>query len=796
MARNEHLTRVELINPALYDCGWEDALIREEKTPGGTDIIDGRPVKRKGRVDYLLCLKVDGRNAVMPVALLEAKAEDKLPSLGMQQAKDYMKRFNVPFVFSTNGHMYAEYGDDTRQIVDALPLAEFPSPDNLRKRYEALKGLSLASDPMKALLIPYKGGEAARWYFQDAAIRATIEHIAAGNNRALLSLAIGTGKTIIAAQLLYKLTQAQQVKRALFVCDRDELRTQGWQKLHNIFGDNAQIVTSSDPQRNAKVLVATYQTLNISEEDAEPRFWKDNYPANFFSHIIIDECHRSAWGKWSVILKDNPDAVHIGLTATPRVLIGGENAGGKKQDSEITAHNLEYFGAPVYEYSMSMGREDGYVAACEVIRRIVDLDKKEITKADIQARSAIDPYTGKKVHPNEIEDRYSAHDYEVKLMLDDRVKAMCEDLFDHLLNTGGPHQKTIIFCARDSHANQVYIQLNNIYEEWCRRNGRTPKEMYAFQCTANPDLRPSAGVMIPDFKAAKNSHFIAATVDLLGYGVDVPNLENVVFFRYLESPISFYQMVGRGTRTGEPRGSKAMFRLFDYTNSTRLFGEEFESRREPTPTVQEFELEAQSPTHEYGQQRPKQKVIRVLEDQFTVVVQGNGQLILCNEDGRDVLVPIEEYKQRLAERLVEEAPSVDELRSTWVQPERRQRLVTRLPGGIGAVRLIRELEEQQECDLFDVLAQLGYGLPAKSREERTAAFGYKNKGWLRTFPDRTSNVLVAIARQFEKGGIEELETYNLFDEQQVRDQGGFEALLNLQAQPNELIEQTKVRLLA
>lgn len=796
MARDEHQTRIELINPALHDRGWVDALIREEKTPGGVDIIDGKPRKRKGRTDYLFCIPVTEGKPPLAVALLEAKAEDKLPSLGIQQAKDYMRKFNVPFVFASNGNLYAEYGEDTGHIHDALQLSQFPTPDDLKKRYEYLKGYQLTSEQAKPLFMPYKGGEAARYYFQDAAIRSALEKIAKGQKKVLLSLATGTGKTIIAVQLLYKLAQAGQLRRALFVCDRDELRTQGNAKIHAAFGDNAQIVTTQDPQRNARILVATYQTLNIAEEDDEPKFWKENYPKNFFSHIIIDECHRSAWGKWSVILTDNPDAVQIGLTATPRIVAGGKkDSGGRKNDEEITAHNINYFGEPVYEYSMGTGQDDGYLAACEVIRRVVDLDKKEITKEDIEKRSAFDPYTGKTVNPDEIEELYTAKDYEMKLMLDDRVKAMCEDFFQHLLDTGGPHQKAILFCARDSHANQVMIALNNIYEKWCRDNRRTPKEWYAFQCTGNPDLRPSADKLIPDFRGSKNSHFIATTVELLSTGVDIPNLDNVVFFRYIESPISFYQMVGRGTRTGEPRGSKPMFRVYDYTNATRLFGEEFISRARPSKSVEEPTEGIESPTSVYGEERPKRNVIRVGEQQFIVQIEGEGRSILCEENGKEVLVPVEEYKQRLAEQLVDTVPSVDELRDTWVKPEKRLKLLQDLPGGEGAVRLIRELEDEQECDLYDVLAEIGYGLPPKSRSERVAAFSYKNKIWLREFPERTSKVVVSVARQFEKGGIEELETTTLFDEAEVATSGGFEALTELTIRPEDLIQETKVRLL-
>lgn len=796
MARDEKQTRIELINPALHERGWADALIREERTPGGTDIIDGKPRKRKGRTDYLLCIPVIEGKPPLAVAVLEAKAEDKLPSLGIQQAKDYMKKFNVPVVFTTNGNLYAEYADDTGCIRDALSLTAFPNPEELKNRYENIKKIQLESEIAKSLFMPYKGGEAARYYFQDAAIRATLEKIINGDKKVLLSLATGTGKTIIAVQLLHKLAKAGMLRRALFVCDRDELRTQGNNKLHAVFGDNVQIVTTQDPQRNARILVASYQTLNVTDEDDKPTFWKDNYPKNFFSHIIIDECHRSAWGKWSVILTDNPDAVHIGLTATPRIVVGGKkNADARKKDEEITSHNLEYFGEPVYEYSMGAGQDDGYLAACEVIRRTVDLDKREITREDIEKRSAIDPFTGKKVRPEDIEEEYKAKDYEVKLMLDDRVNAMCEDLFQHLLETGGAHQKIIIFCARDHHANQVMIAMNNIYEKWCQDNKRTPKEWYAFQCTGNPDLRPSADKLIPDFRGSKNSHFIATTVDLLSTGVDIPNLNNVVFFRYLESPISFYQMVGRGTRTGEPRGSKPMFRLYDYTNATRLFGEEFISHAKPSKPEEPVE-DAESPKHKYGEEHLKRKIIRVGEEQFTVQIEGEGCSVLCDEDGKDVLVPVEEYKQRLAEKLVDEAPSIDELRDTWVTPEERLNLLENLPGGEGAVRLIRELEDEQECDLYDVLAELGYGLVPKSRSERAAAFSYKNKRWLRELPERTCKVLVSIAKQFEKGGIEELETTTIFDEADVVANGGFEALMGFNKPPQELIQETKVRLLA
>jgi type I restriction enzyme R subunit len=793
MSRNEEKTRQELINPKIHTRGWIEDLIRVERTVGATEIVTGRPRRGKGRVDYLLCLPAETGKSPLPIAILEAKKENEFAALGIQQAQSYRQRFHVPFVFSSNGHLFAQWDEQTGKVVDNLPLEQFPTPIELRSRYEEIKGYSLSDKDALTLFEQYKGGESARWYFQDAAIRAALEKIAHGGNKVLLSLATGTGKTIIAAQLLHKLAQAGKITKALFVCDRDELRTQGWSKLHAVFGDNAQIATSNDPKTNARIVIASYQTLNISDEDKEPRFWRENYPPNTFSHIIIDECHRSAWGKWSIILTDNPNAVQIGLTATPRIVVGGkQDDPARKADEAITNHNLEYFGKPVYEYPMWMGQEDGYLAASEVIRRIVDRDKENITRADIEKRTATDPFTGQRVEPDQLQDAYTAKQYEEKLMLPDRVKSMCEDLFEHLLGTGGPLQKTIIFCVRDTHATMVRDEMNNLYQAWCKQKNEWPVEDFAFQCTGNPNLRPSAENLIPDFRGSKSSHFIATTVDLLSTGVDIPNLDNVVFFQYIQSPIEFYQRVGRGTRTGEPRGSKLMFRIYDYTNATRLFGHEFISRGNPSQDYVSDITYSKDKTVSETNQKPN--LIRV--EGFDIHIYGDGRAIVVEQDGRETLMPVEEYEQRLAAKLTEVASSLEDLRARWILPERRYELLQHLPGDGGSVRLLRALREQEACDLYDVLAELAYGVVARSRAERAAAFAYKQHEWLKKLPEKATKVLHAIARQFERGGIEELETTNIFDTEEVKKAGGFNALKILSLSPAELIIETKTRLLA
>jgi type I restriction enzyme R subunit len=266
MAFGESDTRSKLIDPAIHARGWTEDLIRREETAGTIEIHEGRPRRRsRGRVDYTLRIKVNLGTQPVAVALIEAKAEDLPPSHGLEQAKRYSDRLNVPFVFSSNGHQFVEYDRFTGLTTQARPIIEFPSPSDLRARYEHGMGFSLESPAARPLLTPYTGGEATRRYYQDAAIRSVLEKIARGEKRMLLSLATGSGKTFIAVNLLKRIADAGQLRRALFVCDRDELRQQGVGALQNVFGsDAAEVFRKSDGTnnaRNARIHVATYQTL-------------------------------------------------------------------------------------------------------------------------------------------------------------------------------------------------------------------------------------------------------------------------------------------------------------------------------------------------------------------------------------------------------------------------------------------------------------------------------------------------------------------------------------------------------
>ena len=776
MPLSEADTRAKLIDPVLHSRKWTEDLIRREETGQGIDIVDGKPKRRqRGRTDYLLRVRVNISTQPVAIALIEAKRDDEPADKGLEQAKKYARLNQVPFVYSSNGHLFVEYDHFTGKTTPPIALSEFPTPDRLRARYEQGIGFSLEAESAKPLLVAYPGGEASRRYYQDAAIRAALEKIAGGQNRILLFLGTGTGKTFIAVHLLKKIADAGQLRRALFVCDRDELRSQGLGHFQNVFGANAAEVTGTNPQKNARILIATYQTLNVSTDEEDARFLTENYPENYFSHIVIDECHRSAWKKWSDVLRRNPEAIQIGLTATPRSFHGGTKDE-RREDEQITADNLDYFGEPAYEYGMAQGIEDGYLAACEIIRREVNLDLTGVTREDIERLGAQDATTGKPLMAAEARRQYHAPSFEDVIQLPDRVKMMCQDLFDMLLQTGDPLQKTVIFCTRDTHADAVAAAMNNLYVDWCATSAQIRLEPYAFKCTAEA----GGSQYIADLRGSMRSHFIAATVDLITTGVDVPCVRNVVFFKYVRSPIAFHQMMGRGTRL-HPQTNKLMFRVYDYTNATRLLGKGFTTR--PTPTREPKEPEGDG----------KEKVIRV--EGFDVHVNPAGTYIVTQQEGKLGMVTIEEYRELLATRLVEHAKSLDDFRTIWVQPEERKALIDRLPNDGQGVRLLREVMQWQEYDLYDVLGEIAFGMAAKTREERVAALQYKHADWFQGLPSQTGDTLVALAQQFAKGGTEELESPYVLSAPEVKRAGGLEAL-KVFGEPKDIINETKRRLFA
>lgn len=789
MGHNEAETRSQLINPAIQRVGWVWPLVREEISAKRIDIIEGQPVVSKlGRVDYLLQVQVHRHTQPVPVAILEAKSEDHTPDYGIEQAKLYAEceRLNVPLVIASNGHQWVSFHRGTGVTSESRSMAEFPSPQELRDIYEQFVGFNLAEPMAKALITPAKSAGGTPRYYQDAAIRAVLEKIVRCEktgkpNRALLSLATGAGKTIIAADLLYKLSEAGQLRRALFVCDRDELRTQALGKLSILFGNNAAPVSEDrdghNTAGNARVHVATFQSLDVDKENGTANFLTKHYPPDYFSHIVIDEAHRSAWGKWSQVLTRNPNAVQIGLTATPRELKIDEKNPDARKDADITADNLKYFGQPVYEYSMAQAMDDGYLAACEIVKATINIDDTGLTLDQIMALQPTDARTGRALSRDEIQQLYTANSFEQKIQLPDRVHLMCEDLFKEILaRDGNPHQKTIIFCASDPHAAAVTAQMGNLYAAWCQQNGVAPKPFYSFRCTTGG----GGNEQLPDFKGSVGSHFVATTVELLTTGVDVPAVRNIAFFRYVTSPIQFHQMAGRGTRIDLPTG-KLMFRVYDYTNATRLFG---------TPFIV---APPRDSTGGGGPPAPPKPIVVVRG--LAVNIDTRGHLVVTNIDGRATPIPLDEYKQRVNDKLHAEAATLADFRRKWCDRENRHALLYALPGGETAAHLLREIQNQEPFDLYDVLAALGYGSAPLSRAMRTGRFVWDQRHWLGTMPEKTRDVITGLANQFALGGTDTLEDKLVFQTPQIVTAGGIQSL-KLFGDPQAIVREMKERIFA
>jgi type I restriction enzyme R subunit len=794
MSLSEADTRSKLIDPKLYQRGWTEEHIKREETAGTIFILNGKGKQRRGTTDYTLRIKVDADSQPVAVAIIEAKKETCPPDDGLEQVKLYgaAKRFNVQFVYSTNGHQFVEFNRITQKTSEARPLDEFPSPDELRVRYEAQLGFSLESEAAKPLLEHYYNGEASRRYYQDAAIRAVFEKIAAGANRALLSLATGAGKTFIAVNLLNRIDNAEQMKKALFICDRDELRTQAGVAFQKAFKDNAAEVSSGNPQKNAKIVIATYQSLDVDGEEADANFLMQNYPENYFTHIVIDECHRSAWGKWKQVFERNPNAVQVGLTATPRKLKVSEETAETLADAKITADNYKHFGDPVYEYDLTQGIEDGYLAAVEIISRDILINSKKeieiktgVDQADLSRAVITDARTGKPLNKEEIRKHYQAASLDAELMLPDRVKALSQDLFNQLLDNGGtPEQKTIIFCASDAHAQRIANEMGNLYGDWCRAKGKPIKDYYAFKCTA----KNSGNDYLPDFRGSNNSHFVATTVDLLTTGVDVPNVRNIVFFRYLKSPILMYQMLGRGTRLDE---DKLLFRVYDYTDATRLLGEEFITALKK---VKEKEIVDSGDDDEGSEDELPKAMPQAVG--IKVTVQDAGRYIPMMIDGRHVKVSVEEYKRRIAEKLLAEAPTIDRFRACWIHAEERHSLMSHLVAAGVSPNQVQMIGEMVDYDLYDVLAEIAYGTIARTRQDRVYAFTYKHEDWLLSLPKETSATIKAIIAPFVIEGTDALENDKVLEMPSVKRAGGMNALSATGKTPFEVLQEAKQRLFA
>jgi len=391
----------------------------------------------------------------------------------------------------------------------------------------------------------------------------------------------------------------------------------------------------------------------------------------------------------------------------------------------------------------------------------------------------IDAKTGLAVGEEHIKAQYTAKHFDSELHIPERVAAMCDDLFKQLCLHGGPEQKVIIFCTREIHADRVSMQMNNLYSQWCKQQSRTAKDHYAFKCmgTANGGRE-----MIEPMRGSGERAFIACTVDLLATGVDIERLNAVVFFRYLESSILFYQMVGRGTRIDETT-QKYKFWLYDYTGVTDLFGTDFITA-DTSGKKKKSTGGGEDGGDDDGDESP---IIQIAGQTVTVTVNPEGRFILTRREGRDVKIPIDEYRREMLQRVVREAGNLQDFRQLWIEARKRRELINYLLGENFSPEVLRELENMQDFDYYDMFAHHGYRAQALKRQQRGQGYLDQNQTWFDTMPADAAIVLKGFGHQFGLGGTDALETSALWDVPEISLAGGA-------AQPNLSINDLKALL--
>lgn len=714
----------KFITPALVKAQWDlmSQILEEVAFTKGRVIVRGK-ISTRGeprRADYILYHKPG-----IPLAVVEAKDNTHAVGAGMQQALDYSDALDVPFVFSSNGDAFL-FHDRTGQsdpVEVELPLNAFPSPKELWERYCTWKGLTSRQVPVVGQDYHPEVAEKQPRYYQQIAINRTTEAIAKGQDRILLVMATGTGKTYVASQLMWRLWKAGVKKRILFLADRNILVDQARVNDFKHFAGKMTKITGRKIDKSYEIYLALYQAVSGKEDFAD--IYKEFSP-DFFDLVIVDECHRGSAAEdsnWRRILEYFTSATQIGLTATP------------KETKDVS--NIDYFGDPVYTYSLKQGIADGFLAPYKVIR--IDLDK------DVD---------GWRPHPGQldkygllIEDRlYNQLDMDRSLVLDQRTKIVAWKITEYLKATDR-FAKTIVFCEDIDHAERMRQALIMWNGDEVLKNHK-----YIMRITGD-DPRGKAELdnfILPESRWP----VIVTTSRLLNTGVDAQTCRLIVLDQRIESMTTFKQIIGRGTRIQEAYG-KAWFTIMDFKGATSLFADpDFDG--EP---VQIYEPDPGDPPQPPGtpgdpdpdpppdpQPRPKYHVdtvsVKVIRERVQYM-GANGQLIT------------ESVKDYTRTQIRKQYALMDEFINLWSHAEKKCAILHQLEQqGLPLEAL--EQAVGRDYDPFDLIMHVAYDQPPLTRKER--ANRVRKTNYFARYGDQARAVMEALLDKYADQGLESLES--------------------------------------
>lgn len=754
--------------PAVKKAGWDDMTqIRQEvKLRDGKVIVRGMAAARKTvkSADIVLYHKPS-----IPLAVIEAKANKHEVGKGIQQGLDYARLLDVPFVFASNGDGFV-FHDKTNpnQLESELSLDAFPSPAELWAKYAAFKGFNDAQLPIITQDYYDDGSGKSPRYYQLQAINKTVEAVSAGQNRILLVMATGTGKTYTAFQIIWRLWKAKAKKRILFLADRNVLVDQTRINDFQPFGQAMTKITGRKIDPAYEVHLALYQALTGPEESQKA--YKQVDP-DFFDLIIIDECHRGSAAEdsaWREILEYFSGATQIGLTATP------------KETEEVS--NIDYFGEPVYMYSLKEGIEDGFLAPYKVVRVDIDVDLQgwRPTKGQVDKLG------------NKIEDRiYNQKDFDRTMVIDERTQLVAQTITNYLKRTD-PMAKTIVFCNDIDHAERMRRALVN-----CNPEQVTKNDKYVMKITGDDEVGKA---QLDNFINPKKAYpVIATTSELMTTGVDAKTCKLVVLDQNIQSMTKFKQIIGRGTRIDDKYG-KLWFTILDFKKATELFADErFDGIPEKIITTKpdvinepdsEFDdiIDDTDNDNEDGQgfdepdgypddfgpidggdwtggDDDEGEEVRKYHVNGVTVSKVAERVQYYDTDGKLVT---ESFKDYTSKTLSKQFASLDDFVRRWNETERKQTIIDELAGE-GILWEALEQEVGEGIDPFDMICHVAFDQPPLTRKER--ANNVKKRNYFTKYSEQAQQVLDKLLDKYADAGVLEVENLQTIKVQPFTDIG-------------------------
>ena len=705
----------KFITPAIKQANWRERQIREEvKLTNGRIIVKGSTTSRgkPKRADYVLSYKPN-----IPLAIVEAKRNIYTLGDGMQQALLYAEMLDIPFAFSSNGDAFLLH-DRTGtlgKVEEEIPLDKFPSPDFLWKKYCEWKGL----DEGKQKIVTqdyFIDQQKSLRYYQRIAINRTVEAIAKGQDRILLVMATGTGKTLTAFQIIWRLWKAGVKKRILFLADRNILVDQTKINDFKHFGNAMTKIKNREAEKSYEIYLSLYQAVSGTEE--EKNIYKQFSP-DFFDLVIIDECHRGSAAEdsaWRDILDYFSSATHIGLTATP------------KETKDIS--NIHYFGEPIYTYSLKQGIEDGFLAPYRVVR--LDLDR------DLQGwrpeKNRVDKYG------TPIEDRiYNQKDFDRNLVLEKRTELVAKKVTE-FLKANNRFDKTIVFCENIDHAERMREALVNENPDLAGENRK-----YVMRITGD---NPEGKAELDNFISPESRYpVIATTSKLMSTGIDAQTCKLIVLDKRIQSMTEFKQIIGRGTRINEDYG-KYYFTIMDFKKATELFADpDFDG--EPVEI-----FEGGGVTGFPGEQGEGTDMVKYFVDDVDVdVVTERTQYY--GPDGKLITESLKDYTRKT---VLKDFESLDSFLKHWNEAEKKQAILTELEERGVLLDALAE-EVGKNFDPFDLICHVAFDRPPLSRKER--AERVKKSDYFSRYEENAQEILDALLDKYADDGVENLENMSV-----------------------------------